>query len=148
MKKKKKTFLVLAFLQRINHFDQEEHCPNSFTTFVEKCQLGCGFNNPPLQSTLPLLLYCLYNPVVEYKKKIVFTFYLQKVKMVLQQTTIQHIIFPLILELSPYLCNSGMYKVSHSPPLGGEFINSFGEEFQVVKRGRGLKIWERKSIFF
>ena len=34
-----------------------------------------------------------------------------------------------------------MYKVPHSPPLGGGvvFIKSFGEKFQVVKRGRQFK---------
>ena len=30
-----------------------------------------------------------------------------------------------------------MYKVPYPPPhLGGEFINSVGEEYQVLKRGR------------
>ena len=33
---------------------------------------------------------------------------------------------------------AGVYKVPHSPPLGGgvEFIKSLGDEFQVVDRGR------------
>ena len=41
-----------------------------------------------------------------------------------------------------------MYKVPHSPPLGGgEFIKSFGEEFQVVKRGREFKgFWEEYHV--
>ena len=39
--------------------------------------------------------------------------------------------------LYPLHSISGVYKVPHSPPLGGgEFIEFFEEEFQVVKRGR------------
>ena len=35
--------------------------------------------------------------------------------------------------------SAGVYKVPHPPPGGGEFIKFFGEEFQIVKRGREFK---------
>ena len=31
---------------------------------------------------------------------------------------------------------AGVYKVPYSPPGGGKFIKSIGEEYEVLKRGR------------
>ena len=40
-------------------------------------------------------------------------------------------------EAKAALLKAGVYKVPHSPPLGGgEVYQIFGEEFQVVRRGR------------
>ena len=43
---------------------------------------------------------------------------------------------------------SGVYIDPHSPALGGgEFIKYFGEEFQVVKRGREfMGFWEEYHV--